>query len=96
MDMPCDVEDDIDLLYQEEYETVLHRKKYRRREPRWKKIYEEGFLTESEFLAHFRVNKSMFFWLLGSSGNDAVLLLSMRYFLAWVPASSLITLKGQY
>jgi hypothetical protein len=39
MDMPCEVEDDMDVLYHEEYEKVmssryLDRKKYRRRERR--------------------------------------------------------------
>jgi hypothetical protein len=95
MDMPCEVEDDMDVVYHEEYEKVtssryLDRKKYLRREPRWKKmLYEEGFLTESEFLAHFRVNRSVLWKILELVKDDNILHIEKSYeTYLWPPRTS--------
>jgi hypothetical protein len=60
-------EDDVDDYYLAELERIqgkryyVRKPKYRKREPRWENLlHDHSYLSDKDFLAHFRVTRSAF------------------------------------
>ena len=75
-----DIEDDIDLVYFRHYEKLSNSRYifrlpyYRNRMPVWKEMLcnNNNFLTDTEFLSHFRVTRELFWRILDLIKHDDV------------------------